>query len=162
MKTVKRIIDVFSTVAIVLLVVTVLALQGTRLFGIRAYAVLSGSMEPKYHTGSVVYVKKVAPESIKKGDVITFLMNGSTTVTHRVVEVDSENKKFVTRGDANNTNDSPVDFSSVYGKVVYTVPYLGFVAVWISTTAGKIVLAAVFVILILLVTLSELLMKKTA
>ena len=34
-------------------------LVGVRVIGLNVYTVLSGSMEPTYHTGSLIYVKKV-------------------------------------------------------------------------------------------------------
>ncbi len=161
MNVLKRIFDCLSTVIIVLLIVLVVLLQGTKLFGIKPFAVLSGSMEPNYHTGSVVYVKTVSPEQVKVGDPITFNLSSSTVVTHRVVEIKSEERQFVTKGDANNTVDSPVGFDSLIGKVVFSIPFLGFIAVFFSATSGKIIMVLLFVVAISMIFISELLKKKT-
>ena len=81
-----------STVLVVIVVVVALLLVGARLFGLQVYAVLSGSMEPTYHVGSVIYVEPVDPSEIQVGDPITFVMNEELTVaTHRVVRIDAEN-----------------------------------------------------------------------
>lgn len=56
-----------STVLVVIVVVVALLLVGARLFGLQVYAVLSGSMEPTYHVGSVIYVEPVDPSEVKVG-----------------------------------------------------------------------------------------------
>ena len=85
-----------------------LLLVGARLFGLQVYTVLSGSMEPTYHTGSLIYVKKVDPYTIRDGQVITFMLDENTIATHRVVgvvpdEEDSTVVRFRTKGGANET-----------------------------------------------------------
>ena len=105
-KTVKKIWDIVSTVLVAAIVLVALLLAGTRLAGMHAYTVLSGSMEPTYHTGSLIYVKKVDPLTIKEGQPITFLLDEDTVATHRVVGIvpDEEDPtviRFRTKGDAN-------------------------------------------------------------
>ena len=98
-RSVKKIWNVISTVLVVIVVVVALLLVGARLFGLQVYAVLSGSMEPTYHVGSVIYVEPVDPSEIQVGDPITFVMNEELTVaTHRVVRIDAENSHFYTKG----------------------------------------------------------------
>ena len=53
-KTLKRIWSIGSTVLVAAAVLLALLLVGVRLFGLRVYTVLSGSMEPTYHTGSII------------------------------------------------------------------------------------------------------------
>lgn len=57
-RTVKSILNIISTVLVVLLIILALLLAGVRVFGLTPYTVLSGSMEPNYHVGSLVYIKK--------------------------------------------------------------------------------------------------------
>ena len=58
----------------------------------------------------------------KKGDIITF-HNGDTVVTHRVVK--KEKDIFITKGDANKTEDPvPAEASQIIGRVVFHLPYL--------------------------------------
>ena len=74
-------------------------LVGVRLVGLTPFVVLSGSMEPTYPTGALIYVKKVPAEQIQVGDPITFVMNEDLVVaTHRVVDIDGENQRFTTKG----------------------------------------------------------------
>ena len=72
---IRKIANGLSTVVMVLVVLLALTLVGGRLFGMQTYAVLSGSMEPAYPTGALLYVRKVDPADIQPGQVITFLLD---------------------------------------------------------------------------------------
>lgn len=79
---------------------------------------------PEIPTGAVVFTKE-GEFSPKKGDIITF-HNGDTVVTHRVVK--KEKDIFITKGDANKTEDPvPAEASQIIGRVVFHLPYLGYV-----------------------------------
>ena len=136
-------------------------LAGIRIVGFTPYAVLSGSMEPAFHVGSLIYVKSVDPEDIKVGDAITFRLSGEdTAATHRVIEIDRENQCFYTKGDANETPDaSPVPYSSVLGMAVFTVPKLGLFSSWLSSAQGKYAAISGVGLLLLLIILPEILFK---
>lgn len=92
--------------------------------------VQSGSMEPVIHTGSLVIIK---PESeYKEGEIITFMFNRNDKVptTHRIVSVrqEGDNTFFLTKGDANeNADPREIRERDVIGKVLLSVPYLGYV-----------------------------------
>ena len=137
---------VFMTVVLVLAVL----LAGTRLIGLTPYAVVSGSMEPRYPVGSLIYVKHMEPEEISIGDPITFVMNESLMVaTHRVVAINAEGS-FITKGDANETVDgSPVHPNNLLGEPQFAIPYLGYLSVFLASGQGKIVLLGVLGILVL-------------
>lgn len=84
----KRLWSVVSSLFVVVIVLLAIALVGVRLVGLTPYTVLSGSMEPTYHVGSLIYVKDVAPEDISVGTPITFVVNEDLLVaTHRVVDI---------------------------------------------------------------------------
>lgn len=80
---------------VAIVVVTAALLVGAKVIGFQTYSVLSGSMEPTYHTGSLIYVKKTDPQDIKVGDPITFVLDENLTVaTHRVIKIDDPNQHF--------------------------------------------------------------------
>lgn len=110
-----------------------------KVFGYEPYGILSNSMEPDYPVGSVVYVKSHAPETIVKGDVITFktgVVNDSVA-THRVVINDIKKRNFVTKGDHNDDVDaSAVAYERLLGKVVLCVPMLGNIYLWLVSMFG--------------------------
>lgn len=121
-KQVQKVCNAISTAAVVLVVILALLLVGVRLVGLRPMCVLSGSMEPTYHTGSLIYVKPCAPEDVQVGDAITFVLNEDLdVVTHRVISIDAENEHFYTQGDANDAPDgAPVYFKNLIGRPVFT------------------------------------------
>lgn len=89
MKKLEKIWNGFTTVLVLLVVVLAVLLAGVRLIGLTPFTVLSGSMEPAYHVGSLIYVRKTPPEDIQVDDVITYVVNEDLLVsTHRVVAVD--------------------------------------------------------------------------
>lgn len=116
-----------------------------KLFGIKIYGVLTGSMTPAYSVGGVVYVKETDASEIQVGDVITFRMGTNTeyVMTHRVVEMDGS--FFVTKGDANNEVDpEPVSYDRLIGKVMLFVPGLAEVAEFVNSSTGRSVLVILF------------------
>jgi signal peptidase len=120
--------------------------------GPKILSVLSGSMEPAIHTGSVVVIK---PESqYKIGDVVTFGKDTKKEVptTHRIVNsrVLDGVVLFSTKGDANNSTDSmEVKQSDIHGKVLFSVPFAGYIIDFVRKPVGLIlvvVLPALYVI----------------
>ena len=158
----KKIWNVFSSVLVVLAVLLALALVGVRLFGLQVFSVLSGSMEPTYHTGSLIYVKDVDYTQLQAGDVITFMLDEDTIATHRIVEVvpDEEDPsvlRYRTKGDANEAEDGGlVHYKNVIGTPVFTIPKLGYFASYIQHPPGTYVAISAGAFILLLLFLPEL------
>lgn len=90
------------------------------LAGLEPFGVLSGSMTPTVRAGDLVYLKKDDIHPVSTGDVIAFRLSGGNFVLHRVQR--KEDGAFVTKGDANETEDfSPVAEDQVYGKMVFVL-----------------------------------------
>jgi len=92
--------------------------------------VQSGSMAPAIKTGSIVIVKP-SPD-YKAGDIITFGPYSKTKAptTHRIVEIKEENGQtsYITKGDANDApDDGEISKKDIIGKVLFDIPYLGYV-----------------------------------
>lgn len=162
----KKIINIISTVGVALVVLCAILLVGVRIFGFQPFAVLSGSMEPAYHVGDLIYVKSVDYRELAQGDVITFLLSEDTVATHRIVEVvpdeeDASVLRYCTKGDANDTEDgSLVHYKNVIGTPKFSLPYLGYVASYISSSPGMYVAIGACAMLILLVFLPDLFGKE--
>ena len=158
----KKVWDVVSTVLVILVVLSAIFLMGSRLVGLQVFNVISGSMEPTYSVGDLIYVKTVDPDSVKVGDPITFVLNEDLVVaTHRVVAIDRENRQFTTKGDANSTEDAaPVHFNNLIGVPVFAVPLLGYVSAYIQNPPGMYVAMALVCVLLAVVFLPDLLAKK--
>jgi len=139
-------------VALVVLLAVVLA--GVRVIGLRPFAVLSGSMEPEYPVGSLVYVRKTDASDLAVGDVITFMQSEDTVVTHRITEIvpdesEPHTLRFRTKGDGNDTEDGTlVHHKNVIGRVVFALPGMGYVSNFIQHPPGMyialVVVALVF------------------
>jgi len=159
---VKKVWDIVTTVLVVLVVLFAIFLIGSRLLGLQVYHVISPSMEPDYSVGDLIYVKAVDPDSVKVGDPITFVLNEDLVVaTHRVVAIDSENRQFTTKGDANKTEDAaPVHFNNLIGVPVFAIPLLGYVSAYIQSPPGIYAAIALGVALLAAVFLPDLLIKK--
>ena len=161
-KTFKKIWNTITTLLVVLVVILALLLVGVRLVGYQVFTVLSGSMEPTYHVGSLIYVKSVDYRELEAGDVITFMMDEDTVATHRVIQVvpDEEDPtvlRYATQGDANNAPDgTPVHYKNVIGTPVYSIPYLGYVASYIQNPPGTYISISAGAILLLLCFLPDL------
>ena len=164
-QTFKKIWNVIGTVLVAIVLLLAVALVGVRLVGLKTYAVVSGSMEPTYPTGSLLYVKKANVQELKVGDAITFMLDEDTVATHRIVEVvpdeeDSSVIRFRTKGDANDAVDgSLVHYKNVLGSPIFTIPKLGYVANYIQNPPGTYVAISAGAILLLLVFLPDLFEK---
>ena len=132
--TFKKIWNRFTTVLVAAVAVLAVLLAGARLVGLQVFSVLSGSMEPTYHVGSLIYVNKVDPFELESGDVITFMLDENTVATHRIVGVvpdenDASVIRFRTKGDANRAEDGTlVHYKNVIGTPIFSIPKLGYVA----------------------------------
>lgn len=163
MKAAKRIWDIFTTLLVIAAVVLAIALVGVRLVGLQPFTVLSGSMEPTYHTGSLIYVKKVDYRTLEVGDAITFMLDENTVATHRIVgivpdEEDPEVVRYRTKGDANEAEDGGlVHYKNVIGKPVFTIPKLGYIAGYVQNSPGTYVAVSAGAFIVLLMFLPELL-----
>ncbi len=159
LKAIKNIWNIITTVAVVVIVVFAVMLVGVRLLGMQVYAVASGSMEPEYPVGSLIYVKQVDPSSIKTGDVITYVLPSDIPSTHRVIDIESQadgSFLYYTKGDANNTADlDPVHSNNLIGVPVFKLPLLGYVANYIQNPPGKYVAFGVCAVLIIFVFLPD-------
>jgi len=116
--------------------------------GYRPVVVLSGSMEPTYPIGAIIYYKATDFADIEAGDVITFELGGGALATHRVMQKDNEKQEFVTKGDNNQTEDTqPISATSVVGRVgKVVIPYLGFAGIYIKKTPIMIMIGSVLII----------------
>jgi len=156
MSVLKKIWSVFTTLLVILVVILAILLVGVRLIGLQVYTVLSGSMEPAYHTGSLIYVREVDARTLDTGDVITFMMNEDTIATHRIAGVvpDEEDPnviRFRTKGDANEFEDATlVHYKNVLGSPVFTIPKLGVFAHFIQNPPGRYYAIAFIAILMLM------------
>lgn len=90
------------------------------IFGYTYFEVASGSMAPTINKEDMVIVK--LNSNYQEEDIITYKLN-EDFITHRVIRIDT--KTITTKGDANNTKDTPISKDSILGKVVFVIPNFG-------------------------------------
>jgi signal peptidase len=108
------------------------------------YTVLSGSMEPAIHTGSIVIVKPQTDYAV--GDVVTVASKGEYPVTHRIVDMREEDGviTFTTKGDANEDADGDERAKNdVIGRAVVSVPWIGYPIAWAQKPMGFMLMIVV-------------------
>jgi len=114
--------------------VVAVAVVVPRIAGATPYTILTSSMAPRHPPGTLVVVRPRPMEDIGVGTIITYQLRSGepAVVTHRVVGVAARGngeRSFVTRGDANVTDDArPVAEAQVRGALWYAVPYVGWVS----------------------------------
>ena len=157
----KRIWNITTWVIVGITVFFAIFMMGSRLLGFKVFNVLSGSMSPSYNKGDLIYVKPVDPDSVKVGDVITFVMNNKLDIaTHRVVDIDNDKNCFYTKGDTNNTIDPEVHFNNLIGIPVFKIPLLGYVSDFIQNPPGVYITIGVVAILLIAVFAPDFIKKK--
>ena len=150
----KYILKSISYIIIIAVACFAMMLVGVKLFGIEVYTVLSGSMEPEYKVGSLIYVDEIDTDDLKENDIITFKLTDKVVATHRIVEIVDENgrKKFRTKGDANEeVDENLVSSANVIGKPIFTIPHMGYVANFIQTNSGRNFICVIFTLLMIFV-----------
>lgn len=151
---------IISTALVIVVVLLAVLLVGVRLVGFTPYTVLSGSMEPTYHVGSIIYVSKIQPTDLKLMDPVTYRSENGIVVTHRIIEIlnpnDPEKLAFRLKGDANEIPDgAPIPASALLGKPLFSIPYLGYLSVFMKKPAGLSVIVGICALAVLSSVLAE-------
>lgn len=114
-------------------------------FGVSTAVVITGSMEPAVSVNDMVVIHE--QESYEPGDIVSY-QSGSMLVTHRIAEA-TENG-YITKGDANNTDDGEIAREAVVGKVVLVIPKVGYAIAFLQTPLGMLVMTGVLFALVAL------------
>ena len=126
MKILKKIIKPIATIFLILLVslciYTFIATDiqkkaYTNIFGYSYFVVATGSMSGTIEVNDIIFVK--ITKDVKENDIITYLNEDDEIITHRLVK--KEGNYYITKGDINNTEDSPVKKNQIVGKVTMII-----------------------------------------
>lgn len=115
--------------------------QFPMVFGYGYALVASGSMDPTLSWGDLVVIHK--EKVYDDTQIITFLQEGdSRPTTHRIVSQDEQS--VVTKGDANNTEDSPIVREQIFGRVSLILPFVGYLVTFMGSPLGIILIIGLF------------------
>lgn len=134
---------IFLAVLILLISLTLVP-QINTLFNYQFFLVQSGSMEPSIITGDVIIVKP--SHTYHQNDVVTFVDYNQRVVTHRIIEIQEKNNglNLITKGDANRVQDNAqITPNQIIGKVVLTLPRLGYLITFGRSKLGLILLVII-------------------
>jgi len=153
MKKINYIKIITYFIYIIVIIFAILAITSKfSIGGFKVLVVKSGSMEPTIKTGSIVVSKLFSDYNVN--DIITYKNNDQTseTTTHRIIQKKYQENvyNFLTQGDANNSPDSSfINQNRIIGKVVISVPYLGYVTSFVRTLPGLIIIIIIPSIIII-------------
>lgn len=114
--------------------------------GVAPMVVLSGSMsgtaEDHIEVGDLIFIRQTDIDSLRVGDVVAF-MDGSIVVTHRIISISADRSEFITRGDANNTEDEPIAAEQIVGRYTGRIPKVGDFALFLQKPLGMVIFIGV-------------------
>jgi len=125
---------------------------------IGAYVIITPSMVPTINVQDAVIVYRPDYERLSKGDIITFSSTDARysglTVTHRIMRVVADGNKsrsFKTKGDNNTTaDDALVNKENIYGKVIFVIPWLGYLQYFLTKSYGWILMIVLPCVIIII------------
>ncbi len=153
----NRLVTIALALISVLTITLLVAIVQGRHAGKEAVVMQTGSMRPLINPGDLVVIRPVPVEAIHPGDLITFRepTGSQVVVTHRVVRIENtdEGIAFVTRGDANLTDDPwTLRYLEPTGwRVAHIVPYVGQLQVVAAQPLGRAVLGGIIFSLALVI-----------
>lgn len=112
-------------------------------FGFGISVVMSPSMEPELHTNDLVIVAKA--DSYDVGDIVVY-QEGKMLIIHRIVNIDGDN--VITKGDANNTADEPIELADIKAKYNFRIPFVGLIFKYIKTVPGTLLILILAIFLL--------------
>ena len=157
-RVVTALIAVFAVFVMVFTIISVNTVgRDADFFGYKPYIVLSDSMQDTFAVGDLAVSKKVDPETLQPGDIVTFESidpaNYGEVVTHKIREITTYEGKqaFVTYGTTTGVDDTyPALFENVIGEYVFKLPKMGYFFNFLKSPSGYfLVILIPFAILIL-------------
>ena len=144
MKIIQKIFRILSYLCYTLIGIYVL-ICAPYIIKYKPLVVLTGSMEPTFHVGSIIYYKQVPQEELNVGDIITFKYD-DTIISHRINQISGT--LYETKGDANNTADQRrISYNEILGKdTTFCIPYLGFFVKFINDNMYLLIIVAIILV----------------
>lgn len=149
MKVLNKILEIILNIIIVLIsIIVIIALvyvlqtkvqhkESANIFGYTAFEVATGSMSGTIEIGDMVIVK--ITNDIQTNDIVVYKQDNNF-ITHRVIEIKEDT--IITKGDANTSNDLPIEKNQIFGKVIKVIPK---VAIWKKVLTTPSVLITIII-----------------
>ena len=137
---------ILCLILIFFILLNIFSMNNKSLFGFRIYRVISGSMQPALQIGDVIIVKK--SNNYSERDIITY-SNGLTTITHRIIAIN--NDEVITKGDANEVDDKPINTEHIVGKFFFRISNFSLFSIILSKNVIYLIMIFLLVLIFLLV-----------
>ena len=137
---------ILCLILIFFILLNIFSMNNKSLFGFRIYRVISGSMQPALQIGDVIIVKK--SNNYAERDIITY-SNGLTTITHRIIAIN--NDEVITKGDANEVDDKPINKEQIVGKFFFRISNFSLFSIILSKNVIYLIMIFLLVLIFLLV-----------
>lgn len=111
------------------------------IFGYTFFEVATGSMSPTIEIGDVI-ITKITKE-VSENDIIVY-KDGKSIITHRLIKKNEE--ELIAKGDANNSEDKPIQEEMVLGKVEKIIPKLG---IWRKILTSPEIVALILILIVI-------------
>lgn len=115
-------------------------------FGTHPYwmALVGNSMRPAYSRGDILLIKHIHFHELKNGDVVVYKAYGETIppLIARIISINYKEETFTTKGDANRVPllvEENVSAQKIMGKVVFSLPLLGYLDLYYVGTLLRII-----------------------
>lgn len=107
---------------------------------------ITHKLENQFNTYDIILLEQIDPDELKQYDVIAFVDPTGKNVIHRIRDIEGEgaSRRFVTRGDSNNTDDEPsVTAQNIIGRYTNVrVPSLGVFIFFFQSVGGIVTILA--------------------
>lgn len=147
-------------VLIILLIVISLWLMIDRIsgynfsfFGLRSSVISSDSMsevnvrhedrdyllenEERLYKNDLIFTYDASSiEDLEVYDIVTYVDSNNNLICHRIVQIDIEENKIWTQGDANNARDGVIEFEDIKGVYIGKISSLGAVTLYLQSPYG--------------------------
>lgn len=143
---IKSTVNFLADICYLLIIVYVLVCA-PMVFRFKPLVVLSGSMEPTFKVGSIIYTRECKADELEVGDIITFKLSDDTYVSHRINSI--ENGLYETKGDANESPDpNKLAFKDIVGKDMnIMIPYLGYYIQFVNSHMYLVIVVVIILVL---------------
>lgn len=146
---INKILNVVTTIIIILLFISVIASFQTTFFGKKynsffgysLFEIKTASMAGVMEIGDWILVK--ITDDVKLDDIVTFEQDGSF-ITHRIIEQYQDT--YITKGDSNNAKDTPITKNQIVGKMIKVIPKFGIMKKTLFNT--KVLITLIITILV--------------
>ena len=130
----KKILRIICTTFLALVMSFIIGLS---FYSFNARMVHHNSMPMPFGVGvSGDLIVVVEADDYAINDIVVY-QSAKNAVVHRIIDIDED--RIITQGDANNVSDEPIDKSCIKGKVLFSIPYFGYVVSFLKSTPGTLI-----------------------